>query len=165
MLAKRTRLASKRRRGSYFIEFSLSFWPLFVLLLGIIDFSMPIFVRSAFTNAVREGARYATTYQYLPGKNHTESIRQIVVQNSCGFLSEADAESKVQIKFYSPTSFQEVTSGVKNADGNIVEVGIANHNYNWMVPLQWGPTPITYNIRVAERLETLPRGAIRPGTS
>ncbi|MCC6538653.1 MAG: pilus assembly protein [Bryobacterales bacterium] len=137
---------------------------MFVLLIGIIDFSMPIFVRSAFTNAVREGVRFGSTYQVLPGKNHTQSIRQIVVQNSCGFLSAADAPTKVQIKFYSPTTFQEVTSGTKNADGNILEVGIANYNYNWMVPLQWGPTAISYNIRVAERLETLPRSATRPAT-
>ena len=81
-----TRLKRRGRRGSYFIEFSLAFWPLFVLMLGIVDFSLPIFLRSAFTNATREGVRYGTTFQTVTGKNHTDSIKAIVLMNSAGFL-------------------------------------------------------------------------------
>ena len=98
-MRKDTALRKKRRRGSYFIEFSLSFWPLFVLMLGIIDFSMPIFLRSAFTNAAREGVRYATTYRTLPGMNHIQSIQSIVVQNSTGFLDASTGANYVVVKF------------------------------------------------------------------
>ncbi len=161
-MRKDTALRKKRRRGSYFIEFSLSFWPLFVLMLGVIDFSLPIFLRSAFTNAVREGVRYGTTYRTLPGMNQIQSIQSIVVQSSAGFLDATTGPSHVLVKFYNPTTFAEVTNGVKNADGNIVEVSIANYTWNWIVPL-WGPAnPLVYNIVSADRLETLPRGTARP---
>ena len=157
-----TALRKKRRRGSYFIEFSLSFWPLFVLMLGIIDFAMPIFLRSAFTNAVREGVRYGTTYRTVSGMNHIQSIQQMVVQNSTGFLDAATGANYVVVKFYNPTTLVEVTNGLKNADGNIVEVSIVNYTWNWIVPL-WGPhNPLVYNIVSADRLETLPRGSTRP---
>jgi Flp pilus assembly protein TadG len=149
-------------RGSYFVEFSLAFWPLFVLMLGVIDFALPIFLRSAFTNATREGVRYGTTYQTLTGKNHTDSIKSIVVQNSAGFLKDPDDLSKIEVRFYNPTTFVEVTSGTKNADGNVIEVSIVNYNWNWIVPLWGSANPLTFNIRSADRLETLPRGAARP---
>ena len=55
-----------------------------------------------------------------------------------------------------------MTNGVKNANGNIVEVSIVNYTWNWIVPL-WGPhSPLVYNIVSADRLETLPLGAARP---
>lgn len=154
-------LRNRRRRGSYFLEFSLTFWPLFVVMLAVVDYSMPIFLRSAFTNAVREGVRYGTTYRTFGSYNHTDSIKQIVIQNSTGFLSASDL-TKVEVKFYSPTTYQEVTSGIKNADGNIIEVGIANYNWAWIVPLWRDSNPLTYNIKSADRLETLPRGVARP---
>jgi hypothetical protein len=155
-------LRRKGRRGSYFIEFSLSFWPLFVLMLGIIDFSLPIFIRSAFTNATREGVRYGTTFRFIPGMNHTDSIKTIVIANSSGFLSPGTGMNNVEVKFYDPISLVEVTSGVKNADGNIIEIGIVNFSWNWIVPLWGTANPLSYNIRSADRLETLPRNTTRP---
>ena len=155
-------LQRRRRRGSYFIEFSLSFWPLFVLMLGIIDFSLPMFLRSAFSNATREGVRYGTTFRTISGLNHVESIKTIVIQNSVGFLNPATDMNKVEVKFYNPTTFVEVTSGVRNADGNIVEVAIVNHTWNWIMPLWGSANPLTFNIRTADRLETLPANVVRP---
>jgi Flp pilus assembly protein TadG len=154
-----TRLKRRGRRGSYFIEFSLAFWPLFVLMLGIIDFSLPIFLRSAFTKATREGVRYGTTFQTVTGKNHTDSIKAIVLMNSAGFLRDPTDLNKIEVKFYNPTTFVEVTSGTKNADGNVIEVSIFNYTWNWIVPLWGTASPLTYNIRSADRLESLPRGA------
>lgn len=158
----RTGLRRRGRRGSYFLEFSLSFWPLFVLMLGIVDFSLPIFLRSAFTSATREGVRYATTFQTLPNKNHTDSIKTIVIQNSGGFLNLNTDMNKVEVKFYNPTTFNEVTSGVKNADGNVVEVSVAGYNWSWMVPVWGTASPLSFTIRSADRLETLPRYSNRP---
>ena len=154
-------LRKRGKRGSYFLEFSLAFWPMFVLMMGIIDFSLPIFLRSAFTNATREGVRYATTYSTLNGLNQTDSIKSIVIQESVGFLKTTDTD-KIEVRFYNPTTFVEVTGGVKNADGNVVEVSIVNYNWNWIVPLWGSAAPITFNIRSADRLETLPRNVTRP---
>lgn len=158
------RMNRKRgRRGSYFLEFSLAFFPMFVLVMGIIDFALPMYVRSAFTNAVREGVRYGTTYRTITGKNHIESIQTIVVRNSGGFLDpNTTGFSYVKVRFYEPGLFQEVTSGTKNADGNIVEVSIENYSWSWIAPLWRTANPLLFNIRAAERLETLPRSATRP---
>ena len=153
-------LQRRRQRGSYFVEFSLAFWPLFVLML---DIAMPIFLRSAFTNATREGVRYGTTFRTMSPYNHTDSIKRIVIQNSAGFLEQTTAGmNKVEIKFYNPTTFVEVTGGVKNADGNIVEVAIVNHSWSWILPIWGSAGPITFDIRSADRLETLPRNVTRP---
>ena len=161
-LSKST-LQRRRQRGSYFVEFSLAFWPLFVLMLGIVDIAMPIFLRSAFTNATREGVRYGTTFRTMSPYNHTDSIKKIVIQNSAGFLEQSAAgAAKVEIKFYNPTTFVEVTSGTKNADGNIIEVAIVNHSWSWILPIWGSAGPITFNIRSADRLETLPRNVTRP---
>lgn len=152
----------KGRRGSYFIEFSLAFFPMFVLIMGIIDFALPMYVRSAFTNAVREGVRYGSTFRYMSGKNHVESIQSIVVRNSGGFLDDTNGTAYVKVRFYEPGNFAEVTSGVKNADGNIVEVSIENYSWHWIAPMWRTANPLLFNIRAAERLETLPRSATRP---
>ena len=155
-------LRKRGRRGSYFVEFALSFWPLFVLMLGIVDFSLPIYLRSAFTSATREGVRYATTFQTLPGLNHTDSIKTIVIRNSGGFLNTTNDMNKIEVRFYNPVTFNEVTSGVKNADGNVVEVSVAGYNWSWMVPLWGSASPLSFTVRSADRLETLPRYAVRP---
>lgn len=162
MQEKQLRLGRRRKRGSYFIEFTLSFLPLFALVMAIIDFSLPLFVRSAFTNAVREGVRYAATYRTLPGKNHVESIKTIVARNSAGFIDQSNGLSKVKVRFYEPVNFTEVTGGVKNADGNVVEVSIEGYTWHWLAPLGRASNPLVYNIRAAERLETLPASATRP---
>ncbi len=54
------RLASTR--GAAAIEFAIILLPFCLLLMGMIDYGWYFFVDLACTNAVREGARTATTY-------------------------------------------------------------------------------------------------------
>jgi len=156
------RRKARRRRGNYLVEFSLAFFPMFVLMMAIIDFSMPIFLRSAFTHAVREGARYGITFQTMAGKTHTESIKEVVLANSSGFLSGQSGLDKVQVKWYSPVTFLELTGSGANGDGNIVEVSIPNYQWGWMAPLWRSASPQKIGVHAADRLETLPNGAARP---
>ncbi len=74
-MTKPTLERRKRERGSYYIELALTFLPIFAIMLAIVDFSMAIFIRSSFQFAVREGVRYAVTYQVEPGMCQDASIK------------------------------------------------------------------------------------------
>ncbi len=56
--------AGKRERGSAIIEFSLLCPVLFVLALGVADFSRAFYASIAVNNAARAGAQYAVREKY-----------------------------------------------------------------------------------------------------
>jgi hypothetical protein len=156
------RVRRRRERGNAMVELSLVLLPLMALLLAIVDFSMPIFLRSTFTHAVREGARYAITYRTESGMSHTESIKKVVQEHAGGFLSSPEGLEKIDVKFYSPLNFGEATGPNANDGGNIVEVSIRNYEWGWIAPLLRVATPIHITVASSDRLEVLPRGADRP---
>ena len=57
---------------------ALSFTPLFALMLGVFELALPIFKKSTFSSAVREGCRYGT---------QTAAIKAVVQANAMGFLA------------------------------------------------------------------------------
>jgi Flp pilus assembly protein TadG len=144
------------------VELSLVLLPLFALMFGIIDFSMPIFLKSLFTHAVREGARYGVTYRTMSGLSHSESIKRVVQTNAAGFLNGASGLSRIQVKYYNPTTFVEATGAGANADGNIVEVTVSGYQWRWILPIWQSKSPINVGAASADRLESLPRGSTRP---
>jgi Flp pilus assembly protein TadG len=144
------------------VELSLTFLPFMALILAIIDFSMPVFLRSTFSHAAREGARYAITYRTFSGKSHTESIQDIVMQQSMGFLNGTAGRSMVKVKFYNPTTFVEETGANRNARGNIVEVTIDGFVWGYILPL-WRPNdPVPIRAASADRLESPPNSVVLP---
>jgi hypothetical protein len=54
----------RRQRGSETVEFAISATLLFILLFGIIEFSVALFDKATLTNASREGARTGILYRY-----------------------------------------------------------------------------------------------------
>ncbi len=159
-------LRRRGRRGNQIMEMSLMLVPLFGLLFGIIDFAFAVFVRSTMEHAVREGARYAVTWNVKAGLCQEASIKQVVSGASLGLLSGANA-AKIKVRFYNPEAdlvtgeFAEITSG-GNSPGNIVEVSVENYLHNWMVPLYWGKDPLKIQVRSADRLEGLAAGTSPP---
>lgn len=153
------------------VEFALVFTPVLALLLGIVDFAIPIFLVATFHHAVREGVRYGITYQTYPGLSQTDSIKKVVQQNAVGFLSGQSGLDKIVIKYYNPTTFAQVTGPNANAGGNIVEVSIQGFSWSFMAPL-WQyisgnpPAGTSNSINItaisSDRLEQLPLGAPRP---
>lgn len=163
--------------GNTILELALVMTPLMALLLSIVEVSLPIFKKSTFTAAVREGCRYAITYQTnFNGTNYasqSDAIKAVVQANTMGFLDGPSGLSKINVDYYLPTSpFSKVTGNSNaNADGNIVEVSVTGYTHSWMVPILWfyGPTRFqvtttALNIAAvsADRLETLPPGTARP---
>jgi len=158
--------ANRRRRGNQIIEFAFVLVPLFGLLFGIIDFSFAIFVRSTLEHSVREGVRYAATYQLKTGKCQVDSVKDVVQASAMGFLAGTKRE-KIQVRFFNPEvdpltgNFTEITAAGNNP-GNIVEVSVENYSHSFMVPLYWGKDPMRVNVRSADRLEGLAAGTSPP---
>jgi Flp pilus assembly protein TadG len=154
----------RRQRGNTLLELSLVLLPVFALMMALVDFSLAIFLRSTFTHAAREGARFGITYRTINGLSHSESIKRVVQEQAMGFLNGQRGLDTIQIKWYlGVTPFTEVTAGPgRNADGNIVEVSIRNYTWSWLAPV-WRPgTPLRMTITSADRLEKLRLGMARP---
>jgi Flp pilus assembly protein TadG len=151
--------ARKRQRGNAFVETGLVLLPFMALVLGITDYSLALFVRSTMQHAVREGARYAITFQTLPTMCQDASIKEIVRRNSMGFLKSADLPTKVFIRYYLPTTLAETAN---NFPGNIVEVSVENYQWRWIAPIWRSTTPMTVLARASDRMEGLPGGTSAP---
>jgi Flp pilus assembly protein TadG len=60
-------------RGQGLVEFALVMMPLFLILLGIIQFGFIFNSYITITNATREGARTGTIYVYVPAKSKAQN--------------------------------------------------------------------------------------------
>ena len=118
--------------------------PLFMILLGILDFSVAIFVMDTMEYAARQGVRFAVLQQAGATGHQDDAIRLAVRSNSLGFLSNTASvpDSQLTINYYSldPASntWVAATGGGSNAGGNLVKVGVAGFNWAWMIP-SWRP--------------------------
>jgi len=144
------------------LEFALVFTPLMALMLAILDYSMPVFLRATFVHAVREGVRYGVTYRTFQGMSQSESIKRVVQDNSMGFLTGSTGLARIQVKYYSPVTFAQVTGSTANEGGNIVEVSVNDYEWNQMLPLWRSALPVRINAISSDRLEMLPRGVAAP---
>lgn len=176
-MSNRAAQRRKRRGGNALVEFALVLTPMFALLLAIVEVSLPIFKKSTFVAAVREGCRfgitYQTTYNGQTYSSQATAIKQVVLANSMGFLTDT---SLIHVNYYLSTSpFTDVTAGgagiVANNDGNILQVSISGYTHNWIDPINWIYGGKTFSVTrgslpivavSADRLETLPPGSTRP---
>lgn len=152
-----SRAVRGRSRGNASIETALVLMPLLAIVFAIVDHGLVVFLQSTFQHAVREGVRYAVTYQVQAGLGHDASIRTVVVRNAMGFLN--GRESAVKIRYFDPTTFQEVPD---NVPGNIIEVSIEGYQHRWMAALWRAPGTLQIRARSADRMEGLPTGASPP---
>lgn len=158
-------------RGATFVEAAFIILPLMVLLLGIVDFGLAVFVKSTLQHAVREGVRYAITYQTISGMGHDASIREVVRSNCMGFLSAEQAAEKVKIRYYNPSLYNPANPGEwggalvtgvgSNAPGNIVEVAIEDYRWGLIMPTFFR-SPLSLGARAADKMEGLPGGGSPP---
>jgi|SRR5947209_7900017 len=154
-------------RGSSMVELALVLLPLMALMMAIVDFSMPIFLRSTFTAAVREGCRFGVTYQLTYGgttyTTQTDAIKAAVQANSMGFLSGTSGASLINVNYYSTVSpFSQLTGAGANSPGNILEVTVSGYNWLSIAPIWRGTGPTTINAISSDRLENVPAGTALP---
>ena len=159
------------------LELALILTPMFALMLSIVELSMPIFKKSTFEAAVREGCRYGITYQTTYNgtsySSQTAAIKAVVQNNAMGFLAGTTGSNQIFVKYYLPVSpFTDVTgTSTANRDGNVIEVSVAGYAHAWIAPIAWfygantfqvTGTPLTIAASSADCLETLPAGSTRP---
>lgn len=169
-LVRMIRSPSKRRgreSGNSTVELALVLLPLFALSLSIVDFSLPIFLKSTFTHAVREGCRYGITYNVsfngTTYSTQTAAIKAAVQANAVGFLAQPAQANLIQVRYYSSVSpYSQVTGANANDGGNILMVSIEGYAWSWIAPLWRSATPLSISAISADRLERLPLGTARP---
>lgn len=145
------------------MEVALIFLPLCALLFGLFDFSVAIFMRATMQSAVREGVRYAVTYQTLAGMCQDASIKQIVKDSAGGFLSSSANDTKIKVRYYAPTDLStELTGSNSNSPGNVVEIGVEGYSWSWIAPLWRSASPFVINVYAADRMEALPGSSNPP---
>ena len=105
-------------RGQSLVEFALVMMPLFIILLGIIQFGFIFNSYVTITNATREGARLGTVYVYNPGTS--KSLNDLGRNNAirASVLASMNLLSKVAPNF--ATSGAWTQSGLTFTDGDLV---------------------------------------------
>ena len=137
---------NRQRSGTGMLEMAFLLMPTFALIGGFVDIGMALFTWNTLQNAVREGARYAVTYQW-DNVSQVASIKRQTATWAMGMVSASNDSSSganvpyVDVNFYTPPtqanpngSLIPTTSSTRNSPGNIVEVAIKNYPYALMAP-------------------------------
>jgi Flp pilus assembly protein TadG len=165
------RASSRRRaasRGNVLVESVFTLLPTFALIFAMTDFSLMIFRWTTLQNAVREGTRYAVTFQTQTGFGQDASIQNIVQQYAMGFVKRTDSPQTIYVKYYNTSNLNTAIASGGNAPGNIVEVSVRNLSYSWLAPLSgsyggglaffYTSTPLTLNVYALDILGGYPVG-------
>jgi Flp pilus assembly protein TadG len=137
---------NRQRSGTGMLEMAFLLMPTFALIGGFVDIGMALFTWNTLQNAVREGARYAITYQVDSSGHQITSIKNQTAAWAMGMVSATATSTSganvpyVDVNFYSqptqanPNGALLPASGTANSPGNIVEVAIKNYPYALMAP-------------------------------
>jgi Flp pilus assembly protein TadG len=119
------------------VESAFTLIPTFALIFAFIDFGLMLYRWSSLQNAVREGVRYAITFQRQtsPSLGQVASIQQVVERNSMRLVRATDSPQHIFVKFYSKTAPETPIASGGNLPGNIVEVSVQNVSFSWIAPL------------------------------
>jgi Flp pilus assembly protein TadG len=129
--------AVRRRRsaGTAVIESAFTIVPLFALIFAFADFGLMLFRWSTLQNAVREGCRYAITFQTTGGKGQDGSIALTVQNYALGVVRTDDTPQHIFVNYYSQSAPTTPITVGGNIPGNIVEVSVQNVSWAWIAPL------------------------------
>ncbi len=166
-LASRPKIAPQRRRrgGNVLLEATLTILPTFALIFAFIDFGMVLFRWATLQNAVREGCRYAITFQTSGVLGQDASIEAVVQQYAMGFVTTTDSPQHIFVNYYAPTNLTTPIAFASggNVPGNVVEVSVQNVSWAWIAPLSGTFTgntrsPITLAVYSSDILGGYPQG-------
>ncbi len=147
------------------LESVFTFLPMLALILFFLDMGMMLFRWSTLQNAVREGCRYAITYQTQGAAGQDASVEQVVQRYAFGLVKASDSPNKIHVDYYSPANPNTPIAVGGNVPGNVVEVSVQGVTLAWMMPLSgtivgpfYASLPLTLNVRSADILGGLPAG-------
>jgi Flp pilus assembly protein TadG len=141
MMSAGAKISARRRRGSTgnaMLESVFTLLPLIAVLTFFFDMTFAIFSWSTIQNAVREGCRYAITFQTSGSLGQDASIEQVVEQYAMGLITSSNA-TLMQVNYFTPsapnTAIALGASPPGNYPGNIVEVSVQGYPLSWLFPL------------------------------
>ena len=121
--------------GNTILELVFTLVPTFALIFAFIDFGLALFRWSTLQNAVREGCRYAVTFQTQSGMGQDASIKAVVSQFSMGLVTPNDNPQHIFVAYYSPSNLTTPIASGGNTPGNVVQVSVSNITWSWLAPL------------------------------
>jgi len=152
----------RNRRGNVIVESVFTFIPMFAMILFFADLGMMLYRWTTLQNAVREGCRYAITFQTSGGAGQDASIEQVVERYAFGLITP----SEIHVDYYSPASPNTPIGAGGNIPGNVVEVSVQGLNLAWMMPLSgtlagplYSALPLSLTVRSSDILGGFPAGA------
>jgi len=147
------------------LESAFTLLPMFALILGFIDVGMMIFRWATLQNAVREGCRYAITFQTSGSQGQDASIEQVVANYAMGLVKTTDSPNRIKVNYYLPTNLNTPINSGGNVPGNIVEVSVQGIPFSWIMPLSgtfssplYAASPLTLNLYSLDMLGGYPAG-------
>src|SRR4051812_12435981 len=84
---------NRQRSGTGMLEMAFLLMPTFALIGGFVDIGMALFTWNTLQNAVREGARYAVTYQTDASGYQVTSIKNQTATWAMGMVHANDDAS------------------------------------------------------------------------
>lgn len=163
-------------RGNAFVEFSLVFLMLLMMIVGMFEFTWVLFVRATFHHAARAAVRYAITGGN--GNGLDDEIKQVIKQNSFGLLNDADLDAYVGVEFYDPSCPSGATcpaggaasAAVADAEaGSIVKITIGCYDLTPVTTLirkdtNGAPFPFELTVTASDKMEPFPGAPPGRGT-
>ncbi len=127
----------RRSSGNTLIEMAFTLIPTIAILVAFVDFGLVLFRWSTLQNAVREGARYAITFQRDAAHSlgQTASIQQVVEKKSMGSVHRTDSPQHIFVCYATTVAPNTCIPSGGNVPGNIVEVSVKNVTWSWLAPL------------------------------
>jgi len=150
------------------IETVFTMLPTFALIFAFVDFGLLLFRWSTLQNAVREGCRYAITFQTMGSDGQDLSIETTVSNYALGMVTPTDSPQHIFVQYYAPTNLTTPIASGGNVPGNVVVVSVQNISWAWLAPLSGSfgegipffrsTTPITLNVYSSDILGGYPAG-------
>ena len=159
-----SRYRRHRSSGHVLLESVFTLLPTLALICGFVDFGLALFRWSTLQNAVREGCRYAITFQTSGGLGQDASIQNVVQQYALGMVKTNDSPQHIFVNYYTPTNLTTPIGTGGNIPGNVVEVSVQNVSWAWIAPLSgvfggvYATNPITFAVYSSDILGGYPAG-------
>jgi len=160
-------MRQRNRRGNAIIESTFTFLPLFALMFMFVDVALAIYRWGTLQNAVREGTRYAVTFQRIGSLGQDASIKQVVAQYAQGIVKTTDSPATILVDYYDPNASSTPIVNGGNIPGNIVEVKVKDVPLTFLAPLSGSlaapfrhKDPIKLTVTAADLLGGLPVGVL-----
>ncbi len=138
------KISGRRLRGSggsAIVESAFVLLPTLAFILGILDIGLMTYRTTTVQAAVREGARYAITFQQITSGGsllgQDASVKQVVESYGMGIVGASDTPQHIFVKYYAPSNLTTAIpfSSGGNVPGNLVEVSVDNLSYSGLFAL------------------------------